>query len=57
MVKVVASLQVIEGEIPEAEVVIEIELQQRQEAPARLAEAALLLHNPVRVARVTLRPR
>ena len=57
MVKMVASLQVIEGEIPEAGVVTEIEHQQRQEAPARLAGAALLLHSPVRVARVTSSPR
>ena len=57
MVKMVASLQVIEGEIPEAGVVTGIELQQRQEAPAKLAGAALLLHNPVRVARVTSSPR
>ena len=57
MGRMVASLQVIEGEIPEAGVVIETEHQQRQEAPARLAGAALLLHNPVRVARVTSSPR
>ena len=57
MVKMVASLQVTEGEIPEAGVVTDRELQQRQEASARLAGAALLLHSPMRVARVTLSPR
>ena len=57
MGRMVASLQVIKGEIPEAGVVTETEHQQRQEAPARPAGAALLLHKPVRVARVTSSPR
>ena len=57
MVKMVAGLLVVEGKIPEAGVVIDGELQQRQEAPARTAGAALLLRKPVRVARVTSSPR
>ena len=57
LVKVVANLQVTEGEIPEAGVVTAIELQQKHAAPVRLLGAALHHHKPVRVAKDTSNPR